>query len=131
MNANILKHLGIDVKDAARWCSELNCWKWPNDFPIPMPEGWDKLNDREKYKNFLFQMCSSGIRALTPEEEQNLDWHVRVLGHTEKLYEQWLLHQNDREWCIRNYYGYSQDQQEEMIACLQKEGLLPPPIPTA
>jgi hypothetical protein len=32
---------GYDELTIDRWWNELNCFRWPDDFPEPAPPGWD------------------------------------------------------------------------------------------
>lgn len=48
----------------ARWACELNVFRWPKDFPIAKPEGWDLwTSDRDRRKDRLY----SDLKSRFPE----------------------------------------------------------------
>lgn len=53
------------------WC-EVNCWRWPADFPIPKPSGFDDVepSDHEGFR-FIWRVLS----AFVPEKEKARAWH--------------------------------------------------------
>lgn len=120
-NRNRLNHLGIDIETACRWDYMFNTWKWAEDFPIPMPEGWDKLSDPDKFKNVIFKICCEGIRGLIPEEDSHRYWHKHQLRKTDEEFEQYLLHQHDEEWLIWNYYNMDESSKEEAIRYVREQ----------
>jgi hypothetical protein len=49
---NTKSYLGeTDIVKIARWENKLNSWKWPDDFPIKKPKGFDELPNYSSDKN--------------------------------------------------------------------------------
>jgi len=38
-----------DRDTLSRWWCVLNVFEWPQDFPMPKPDGWDSMNDRQRW----------------------------------------------------------------------------------
>jgi hypothetical protein len=58
-----------DQTTLARWWCELNIYRWPADFPIPKPEGWDaETEDQKWYRDELQTAWDLVTRAVDRED---------------------------------------------------------------
>lgn len=74
-----------DRMTLARWACELNCFRWPEDFPVPKPEGWDLWTGRETKRGSVwhkelnirfpeFRMALNAIRAVIGDDAIHDFW---------------------------------------------------------
>lgn len=78
-------------KRALWWC-ELNCFRWPSDFPISKPDYHDTLTSKEKYEDTFIRTVTREVENTVPLKEQYRAWHT--LGYTgikktDKEFEAW------------------------------------------
>lgn len=67
----------------------MNCFEWDEELFGPPPEGWDKLNNAEKYKHPEFRHCVRMIDDILPEKMQSMYWWIIELNSTYKKWEEW------------------------------------------
>lgn len=77
----------MDQEQLARWACQLNCWEWPDDFPIAKPAGFDEMTMKQKFDNLVFRIVTDGLRANVSEREVSRQWWImqmRMDGKTSK-----------------------------------------------
>jgi hypothetical protein len=85
----ILRQLaGYDPDTLAVWVVELNCFRWPAECPIPMPEGWTAVrHNRERMA--LSQPLWQALHRLVTEEDVSRVWWTHTLGRPREAWQTW------------------------------------------
>lgn len=102
-NTNMLDHLGISLTTALRWLDGITEGPWPDDFPIPKPDGITFDNGASDFKNPAWNIIWNGLCNLIPTKEQLRHHHITNLGRTEEQFEEWWVHQDDKDWSVQKY----------------------------
>lgn len=85
------------IDTLCRWKCQLNCWEWPDDFPVPMPAGFNELPTKSKTGEMdKFSAIAPYITALgklVPHAVWLRYWNTvyRANPMTNKEYDRWML----------------------------------------
>jgi len=75
-----------------RWYAEMNCWKSPADFPVPLPkynEGVAEGAPYGRHTNPAWNEAWNAVQSSLTEPEQSLGWWLFELGKTEHEWRAW------------------------------------------
>lgn len=76
------------------WSRELNYWRFPVDFPISKPVGFDDLDIDERYGNQEFQIICKVLGCLVPHTELcRFGFFLR--GESNSDFNEWLKENHD------------------------------------
>ena len=64
------------IGELAKWICELNCFRWPDDFPETKPDGYDGMSDRARYKNKKMRHVMLMLFSFVPIKERVRAWHI-------------------------------------------------------
>ena len=76
MNVSMMWLAGVPIELAAKWYCELNCFRWPDGFPLEKPPGYDTMTDRQKYDLPYLKDIFAAVSAYVPRKEQSRAWHM-------------------------------------------------------
>ena len=65
-----LELLRTPTDQVARWYAQLQKYYWPDDFPIPKPDGFDQMSHAEQFYCKAFQIVNVGLQHILPSKEQ-------------------------------------------------------------
>lgn len=85
---------GYDPALLADWCVDLNCFRWPKDCPVPMPQGYGvaprRCRDGSVVDRFtLHQALWHVLMHLTTGEDRSRSWWRLALGRTDEAWQDW------------------------------------------
>ena len=63
------------VETVAAWYCKLNCYEWPEDFPMQKPAGWDDITDRQKHELPEMKAAWDAVDSAVPRKEKSRAWH--------------------------------------------------------
>lgn len=87
-----VKLAACQMETVAAWYCKLNCFEWPEDFPMQKPAGWDEMSDRQKYELPVGKAAWNAVNNAVPGKEKSRAWHKG--GHcgqpkTDEQFEEW------------------------------------------
>jgi len=85
MKTNPSKLESYDTATLCRWSCMLNVFEWPEDFPIPKPEGWDTMTNRDRYDSEAGKTAWEALNEACPQQEANDYWNKVFLPNRNKL----------------------------------------------
>lgn len=59
----------------AVWYCKLNCYEWPEDFPMEKPSVWDEITDKQKHELPEMKAAWGAVDAAVPRKEKSRAWH--------------------------------------------------------
>jgi hypothetical protein len=85
---------GYDAETLARWYVDLNQFLWPDDCPVPKPQGYDEAPRHCRSADVMDRYTLNGplwrvIMQMSTAEDRSRAWWRLSLGRTETEWQEW------------------------------------------